>query len=338
MVANPANPYLAAEVAWDPGETPSTAVEVSEERASSILTRNESPDVPFRWSLNPYRGCYHGCWYCYARPRHQFLGLGAGTDFENKLVVKPDAPALLEAELRDRRWLGELIALSGDTDCYQPIEARYGLTRSCLEVCRRFRNPVGVVTKSRMVTRDAGLLAALSREAYAAVHVSLSFVDDAMARVVEPGASLPSQRLAAIRALADEGVPVGVLVAPVIPGLNDDQLQATLEAAAAAGAQWAGMLLLRLPGATREVFVERLRRHLPDRADKVIARIRDVRGGERLTDSRFGRRHRGVGPWWSLIRQVFDKTRRRLGLHGGPPQVPRPSPFRVPGKRQGRLW
>lgn len=325
---------------------PPASLEVIERPADAILSRNESPDVPFRWSVNPYRGCYHACWYCYARPGHEYLGMGAGTDFETRLRVKPNAAERLDAELRRRArggsWSGELIAFSGETDCYQPLEASYQLTRQCLEVCRRFRNPVGVITKSRLVTRDADVLAALADEAYAGVSISCAFAPgaegDRLARIVEPYASTPTQRMAAVRALADAGVPVGVLAAPIIPGLNDHQLPAVLRAAADAGAQWAGTLLLRLPGSVRPVFLERLAAQLPERAPRVIARLRELRGGK-LSDPRFGHRHRGQGPWWDLIRQVLDKTRRRLGLAGGPPPLPTPSPFRVPppGRQAGQL-
>ena len=241
-VSNPPNPWRTLEVEWD-GLAPEVEVEVFEDSSRTILSRNDSPDVPFRWSLNPYRGCAHGCAYCYARPGHQYLGFGAGTDFDRKLVAKPRAADLLRDAFDRPSWKGEWVVMSGVTDCYQPLEARMGLTRACLEVCREYRQPVGVITKSALVERDADLLADLHQEGAAHVVMSIPFFDADLARAVEPGAPAPARRIKAIGRLADAGVPVGVNVAPIIPGLNDDQIPAILQAAADAGASFAGHIL-----------------------------------------------------------------------------------------------
>nr|WP_217910086.1 PA0069 family radical SAM protein [Pseudenhygromyxa sp. WMMC2535] len=299
------------------GAPPDAKLEIFEEQARSIVVENDSPDIPFRWSLNPYRGCYHGCIYCYARPGHEYLGFGAGSDFERKLVVKVNAAALLEARFARRSWIGEPLVFSGVTDPYQPLEANYGLTRACLEVCLAHRNPVQVITKGALVRRDAELLAALEAEAGATVTISIPFIDDALARKIEPWASAPSRRLQAFAALSEAGVPAGVSLGPVIPGLNDEQIPEILEAAADAGARWAFMLLVRLPGPVRPVFEERLSSLVPLRAGKVLHAIEDMRGGRR-NDARFGARMRGQGPRWAVIEAVFEAHRRRLGLGVGP--------------------
>jgi len=315
-VSNPPNPWSTVHVEWL-GEPPAAALEVFEEEAKSVLTRNESPDLSFRWSVNPYRGCFHGCAYCYARRSHQYLGFGAGTDFERKLVVKTNAPEALRRELGKPSWAGELILFSGDTDCYQPLEAGYGLTRRCLEVALERRNPVGVITKNELVRRDADLLARLAAEAGARVFLSIPFRDDALARLVEPQASPPSRRFEALRALAEAGVPVGVSLAPTIPGLNDADIPEVLARARAAGARWAFHNLVRLSGEVLPVFVERLRAALPDRADKVLAAIREARGGDKMSESAFGARMRGTGARWQMAAQLFRLHRRRLGYEDG---------------------
>lgn len=309
---NPPNPYESTWHEWlEP--PPPVKLEVYEERSRSILSENDSPDVGFRWSVNPYRGCQHACIYCYARPTHEYLGFGAGSDFETRLVVKRDAPQLLAKAFASRRWRRERVAFSGVTDCYQPLEASYGLTRACLEVCLRFRNPVSIVTKSYLVVRDADLLAELARVADASVLISIGFADAETARLVEPGAPSPDRRFEAMRRLADAGVPVGIITSPIIPGLNDRDIPRLLSRAADCGATSACFLALRLPGSVEPVFLSRLREAMPLRYERVVNRIREIRGGK-LNDSRFVHRMRGEGVYWESIRQLFKVSARRYGL------------------------
>lgn len=331
VVSNPPNPWHASSVDWL-GEPPLVEPEVRIDASKSILSENDSPDIPFRWSVNPYRGCAHGCSYCYARPGHHYLDLGAGTDWERKLVVKPDAPALLRTAFDAPRWRGELVVFSGVTDCYQPLEAAWRLTRQCLEVCREYRNPVSIITKGALIERDADLLAELGREGWCTVSVSIPFFDEDRARAIEPWVPTPARRFRVVEALARAGVPVGVNVAPVIPGLSDSDLPLVLAAARDAGARFASTILLRLPGPVREVFVERLHAALPERAAKVVHQIEQCRGGG-MSDSRFGARMRGTGERWRVIEALFETTRRRLGYEEWP-KVPDPSPFRRPGQAE----
>ncbi|MBL8737045.1 MAG: PA0069 family radical SAM protein [Planctomycetes bacterium] len=333
-VDNPPNPWLGQHVERL-GDPPPARLEVHEEEAKSILTRNDSPDLPFRWTLNPYRGCFHGCAYCYARPTHQYLGFGAGTDFERRLVVKTNAPELLRRELQKASWAGERIAFSGVTDCYQPLEASYELTRRCLAVCAEFRQPVGIVTKGALVERDVDLLAELARHGAATVFVSVPFADEADARAIEPFAGSPARRLRALATLAAAGVPTGVSVSPLIPGLNDHQVPAILQAAAAAGARHAFHVLLRLPAEVADVFEARLRAAFPRRADKVLSLLQAMRGG-RTNDPRFGARMVGDGPRWQVMVDLFASAARRAGL-SPPPRDAAPTPFRRP-HRQGSLF
>lgn len=312
-VSNPPNPWESAHVEYL-GEPPDARLEVFEEEARSILAENESPDVGFRWSINPYRGCFHACTYCYARTSHEYLGFGAGTDFDRKIVVKVNAAALLRAQLSRRAWKGETIIFSGNTDCYQPLEAVYELTWRCLEVCEEFRNPVAIITKGALVRRDVDLLARMSRQASASVSLSIPFSEDAMSRAIEPNASLPSQRFETLRILSEAGISTGVGVAPVIPGLNDSQISAVLERARSSGATSAFLTLVRLAGQTLPVFRERLERAFPDRARKVLSAIQQTRGGK-FNESQFGLRMHGVGPRWEAIRSLFDVECRRLGFN-----------------------
>ncbi len=326
-VSNPPNPWESASVDWL-GEPPPARLEVYEDATREILAHNDSPDVGFSWSVNPYRGCQHACAYCYARPTHEFLGFGAGTDFETRIAVKTAAPALLRSAFDRPGWRGETVAFSGVTDPYQPLEASYRLTRGCLEVCLEYRNPVAVVTKSALVERDLDVLSALAREARCRVNISLPFLDPARARALEPWAPAPARRLETIGRLACAGVPVGVLVAPVIPGLSDEEVPRVLEAASRAGADGAGWILLRLPGSAKAVFEERLRAAMPDRAERVLHRGRETRAGE-LDDARVGARQRGEGRVAEAIASLFALTARRLGLEGRcAPDGP--SPFRRP--------
>ncbi|HVP66149.1 MAG TPA: PA0069 family radical SAM protein [Anaeromyxobacteraceae bacterium] len=330
-MSNPPNPWLATSVDWI-GEPPAARPRIHVDATRQVLSRNDSPDIPFAWSLNPYRGCSHACAYCYARPTHEYLGFGAGTDFDTQIVAKLAAPELLREAFERRSWRGEVVAFAGATDPWQPIEASLRITRACLEVCRDYLNPVAVVTKSPLVERDIDLLASLAGAGAARASVSLPFLDATRARALEPWAAAPERRLKTIERLARGGVPVSVNVAPVIPGLNDEEIPAVLRAAREAGATGAGWLLLRLPGSVKAVFAERLRTALPDRVDRVLHRIRETRGG-RLYDARFGLRQRGEGAYAEAIDSLFATAARKLGLKRRPGGESGASPFRRPGSQ-----
>jgi len=329
--ANPPSRFEELHVEYDE-EAPPARLRVYDDDSKSLLSENDSPDLPFRWSINPYRGCSHGCTYCYARPSHEYLGWGAGTDFDTRILVKRNAPALLKAAFDAPTWQGERILFSGNTDCYQPLEFRLGLTRALLEVCLRYRNPVALITKSNLIERDVALLAELHRVATARVTFSIPFHDAALGRAIEPGAPTPSRRYRALGTLAAAGIPVGVNIGPVIPGLNDRDVPAILKAAKEAGARWAALLLVRLPGPVEPYFEARLREALPLRADGVLARIRRARNGK-LNDGRFGHRFRGEGEEWEATRALFHVWREKLGYGDGYGETPPgPSAFRRPGE------
>jgi DNA repair photolyase len=321
---NPPNRFVGTRHERDPeageDEASAPATQFITDAARTILTTNRSPDVGFEASINPYRGCEHGCAYCYARPTHEYLGFSAGLDFETKILVKEDAPRLLRRELSAPRWMPKPVALSGVTDCYQPAERRLRLTRRCLEVLAEFRNPVVVITKNRLVTRDLDLLGELARHEAAAVYLSITTLDAGLARALEPRTSPPALRLEAIEALTGAGVPAGVLVAPVIPGLTDHELPAIIAAAASAGAQYAGHTPLRLPLGVAELFERWLERHVPARKQRVLGRIRALRGG-RLNDARFGSRMQGQGSFADLIAGLYATACRRAGLEGRGPHL-----------------
>ena len=337
---NPANRYeplhveraLAEDAALGAAPAPT---ELFRDASRSILAENDSPDIPFRFSLNPYRGCEHGCVYCYARPSHEYLGFSAGLDFERKLMVKTDAPALLREALAAARWQPQVVALSGNTDCYQPVERSLRLTRACLEVFAEFRNPVSVITKSALVMRDADVLAALAAHGAAHVNVTITTLDADLARRLEPRAATPERRLQAVAALAGAGVPVTVMVAPVIPGLNDHEIPAVLDRAAAAGACSASWVLLRLAPPLDQLFTDWLERHYPDRVVRVLGRLRSCRGGA-LNDPRYGRRMRGEGQYAAQIRDLFALAARRRGLDRRLPPL-RADAFRVPPRAGDQL-
>lgn len=339
-VANPPNPWSSTTL--DHGADldvppPLAKLEIFEERARSILSRNESPDLAFRWSVNPYRGCYHGCAYCYARASHQYWGFGAGTDFDRKLVVKTNAVELLEEAFAAPSWRGEWIAFSGNTDCYQPIEASYRLTRRLLEVCARHRQPVGVITKSSLVRRDVDVLSDLARRGRLKVAISAAMPDDELGRALEPWASPISRRFEAMRVLADAGIEVGVSLAPIIPGVNDSAVATLLERARDHGASFAFMSLVRLSREVLPVFEERLAETLPLRAEKVRNGIRAMRGGE-MNDPRFGSRMRGEGERWRLVEQLFRMHVARLGLRGSEQVVGEPATTFERPRRQLTLF
>ncbi|HVN86535.1 MAG TPA: PA0069 family radical SAM protein [Candidatus Binatia bacterium] len=281
--------------------------------SKSALAKNDSPDVGFTFSLNPYRGCEHGCIYCYARPSHEYLSFSAGLDFERRIMVKEDAPELLRQTLLSPKWQPQVVALSGNTDCYQPVERRLGITRRCLEVFREFCNPVGIVTKSALVTRDLDVLADLASYDAAHVTVSITSLDPELARRMEPRAATPERRLEAVAALSAAGIPVNINVAPIVPGLNDSEIPAILQRGAAAGARGAAWILLRLPAPVDRLFDEWIQRNFPDRYQRIIGRIRECRDG-RLSDSRFGVRMRGHGVYAGHIAALFRTAARRAGL------------------------
>ena len=302
----------------------------------SVIVRNKSEDLRFDLSVNPYRGCEHGCAYCYARTYHEYLGFSAGLDFESKIVVKKDAPRLLEAALAKPSYRPEMIAMSGVTDCYQPVERKLEITRGCLEVMARFRQPVGLITKNALVARDIDHLAELAKYNAVCVFLSITTLDSKLARILEPRASTPRARLEAMRALADAGVPVGPSAAPMIPAINDSELPAILAAAKEAGASFAMYNMVRLPGAVATVFESWLDRHFPDRKDKVLNRIRDARGGK-LNSPSSAERRPGKGEAAGQLRALYHATCRRLGLATHAPELSTASFRRVmPG--QGELF
>jgi DNA repair photolyase len=330
-IDNPKNPWSSAEVEYLE-DAPGARIEVFEDHTRDIISKNDSPDVGFTYSINPYRGCMHACAYCYARPTHEYLGYGAGTDFDTKITLKPRAPELLREAFDRPRWQGDLIVFSGNTDCYQPLEASYRLTRKCLEVCVEYRNPVGIITKAPLVERDLDLLQALHQRARVRVNVSIPFWSEEKARAIEPYVATPRRRLLTIERLAKLGIPVGVMVAPVIPGLNDEDLVRVLTAAREAGARHAGYVLLRLPGSVKETFETRLRAVLPERAERVLHRIRETRGG-RMYDPRFHARGRGEGAYAASIAQLFEVTVRKLGFEAHGRDEERPTSFQRPARK-----
>ena len=328
-VANPPNPYHSTIVEWTE-EPPEAELEIYEETETrSIITRNQSPDVGFEYSVNPYRGCTHACTYCFARPYHEYLGFGAGTDFERKIVVKVRAPEILRRELMRPGWQGAPLAFSFTSDPYLPLENHYSLTRRCLEVCLEFRQPAEIVTKSALVRRDAELLGELARQASCGVYFSIPFVDDETARALEPFAPSPSARFRAMRELAEAGISVGIGLAPMIPGLNDSDIPQLLKQAREAGAGAAWMTMLRLPGSVAPYFVERLRERLPLKAERVLNHIREERGG-RLNSADFGARMKGTSEQWKMVEQLFRLYCSRLGFNRENSQPIKENTFRRP--------
>lgn len=311
-------------------ERPAPATHFYRDASQSVISRNDSPDVGFDASLNPYRGCEHGCIYCYARPTHEYLGFSAGIDFETRIMVKEDAPELLKKELSKRSWNPQPLILSGVTDPYQPIERRLELTRRCLRVLADFRNPVAIITKNQLVTRDRDILSEMASLDLAAVNISVTSLDPSLTAILEPRTARPEARLRAIRQLADAGVPVGVMVAPIIPGINDTEVPTILKAVAGAGASWAGYTIVRLPHAVAPLFEDWLDRHFRGKKAKVLDRLRTMRGGK-LNDPRFSSRMKGEGIFAEQIRALFQTAARRAGLTGRDITL-RTDRFRVPGR------
>jgi len=293
---------------------------ILEDDSQSILTKNNSPDIPYTFSINVYRGCEHGCSYCYARPYHEFLGFNAGLDFESKIVVKRRAAELLESALSNPKWQPQTIAMSGVTDCYQPLERKLKITRQCLEVLSRFRQPVGIITKNALIQRDVDFLKELARYQSVNVHISITSLDPEVSSILEPRASTPRARLDTVTFLKNHGIPVGVAVAPVIPGINEHEIPAILEASAKAGAEYAGFTVVRLPGAVDAIFSKWLETHFPDRARKVMDRIRSLHGGSSHS-SNFGLRLKGSGLWAEQIAQLFHVGLQRNCLHRHSPPL-----------------
>ena len=315
--ANPKNRFETVERVPEPqedgDEISSPQTQFFPDHSKSLIAYNDSPDVGFDASINPYRGCEHGCVYCYARPSHEYLGFSSGLDFETKIMVKEDAPELLRKELSSRAWRPQLIALSGNTDCYQPAEKKKQLTRRCLEVLLDFRNPVVIITKNHLVTRDVDLLSQLARFDCVGVTISLTTLDHRLSSWLEPRASRPARRLAAIEALADAGVPVGYLQAPMIPGLTDAEAPAIATAAAKAGASFSGYVALRLPFAVKNLFEQWLDQHYPEKKQKILHRLREIRG-RKLNDPNFETRMRGEGIYAEEMAKLFQLARKKSGI------------------------
>lgn len=298
------------------------------DESRSIISKNESPDLGFDFSVNPYRGCEHGCIYCYARPYHEYLGFSSGLDFETKIMVKENAPYLLEKELRKKSWKPSLIVFSGITDCYQPIEKKLKLTRACLEVCLNFRNPTGIVTKNNLILRDIEILKEMAKLELISVAISITSMKNDLIQIMEPRTSRIEKRLTTIETLAKEGIPVTVNVAPIIPGLNDEEIPAILKAAYEAGANYASYIILRLPYAVKEIFIKWIEKEFPNRYKKIISKINEYREGK-LNSSNFGERFRGKGVTVEAIRQLFKLNCKKLDMNLGYP-VLRTDLFKIP--------
>ena len=337
---NPTNRFekiqLEPDVEWNPEDDVLPRTQFLVDHSQTAISYNDSPDIGFNTSLNPYRGCEHGCIYCYARPTHEFLGFSAGLDFESKIMVKLNAPELLRGELSSRKWQPQIIVMSGVTDCYQPVERRLKLTRRCLEVLLECRNPVAIITKNFLVTRDLDVLSELAKYQCASVCLSVTTLDNDLRKVMEPRTSPPSARLAAIRQLAGAGIPVSVNVAPIIPGLTDYEVPKILQAAHDAGASSAGFTIVRLPYANAPLFEQWLQTHFPDRKEKVLNRIKSMRDGK-LYDAAWGKRFRGEGIFAEQIAQMFEVARRRAGFKDDFAELST-SAFRRPGGTQLSLF
>lgn len=345
-VTNPANRFLAIDVVPDPEqlefdeeylrELRRPPTKYLDDSSRSIISKNDSPDIPFRYSLNPYRGCLHGCSYCYARPTHEYLGLSAGLDFETTIFVKRDAANLFRDWLARPRYVCETVMMSGVTDCYQPVERELQITRSCLNVALESRQPMALVTKNSLVCRDIDVLSELASHGLTRVALSINSLDQSLTRVMEPACSAPASRLETVRRLTAAGIQVHAMVAPVIPGLNDSEIPAILEAVAAAGAKTASYVLVRLPLAVEELFVEWLRRTQPGQAEKVISRLKSAREGQ-LNQAEFGTRMRGTGVLADQISQLFAVMRRKNGLEARSEAL-RSDLFRPPRTSRGQRF
>ncbi len=316
-LTNPAGRFERIDMDYEPEEDSGEQIKTQffADATKSIIATNDSPDVGFNASLNAYRGCEHGCIYCFARPTHEYLGLSSGIDFETKIFVKQNAPELLREALTAKSWQPQVVVMSGVTDCYQPFEKKFEITRRCLEVFAEFRNPIAIITKNHLVTRDRDILAQMAAWQGARVNVSITTLDRELARTLEPRASTPQRRLEAVRQLSEAGIPVNVMVAPIIPGLTDDEIPAILEAAAQAGAQSAAKTLLRLPYNLKDHFEQWLEVHAPLRKQKVLNCLREMRGGK-LNNTEFGQRMRGQGEYYDTLSTLFALQKKKHGLVG----------------------
>ena len=317
------------DIEWNPEEDSSPKTQFIKDATQSIIAYNTSPDVGFNASINSYRGCEHGCVYCFARPTHEYLGMSVGIDFESRIMVKENAPELLRKELSAKKWKPQFLAMSGVTDCYQPIERKLQITRRVLQVLAEFRNPVGIITKNFLVTRDIDVMQELAKYNCIAVNISVTTLDATLTPKLEPRASLPKARLEAVRMLSEAGIPVGVLVAPCIPGITDHEMPKILKAAVEAGAKWAGYVMLRLPHGVKDLFEQWVQEHFPDRAEKVLNRIRSMREGK-LYDATWGDRMRGHGIFADQMEQMFNVACKHAGIDPGIRYELSTEHFRVP--------
>ena len=333
--SNPPNPFIPA-LRERLESASAVTTQVFEEQVQSILSPNNSPDLPFRWSLNPYRGCFHACAYCYARPSHEYWGFGSGTDFESKLVAKVNAPEKLQDTFLKPSWKGDLIVFSGNTDPYQPLESRYNLTRACLNICATFQNPVGLITKSALILRDLDVLQELHHRAWVRVYFSIPFASDDTARKVEPQAPSITKRFETLEQLAKAGISTAVSIAPIIPGLNEHDIPAILKRARESGAQHATYMLLRLNDNVEPVFLERMTQQYPERIHKIVSRLKSMRQGQ-VGEKAFHQRHTGQGQTWEMISRLFDTAYRKQGFPKSP-DLPIPDTFCRPGPVQLSLF
>jgi DNA repair photolyase len=316
---NPANRFEqtrleSLDIEMDEPDAPTIRTSFYRDISKSILSKNDSPDLKFSYSINPYRGCEHGCIYCYARPSHEYLGFSSGIDFESKIMVKLDAPTLLTSAFRKKRWQPQVVLLSGNTDCYQPVEQKLQITRACLNVFLLHRNPVAIITKNALIARDIDILKELASLKLVRVMISMTSLEPELIRKMEPRTATPQRRLDTIELLASHAIPVGIIIAPLIPGLNDEDMPAILREAAARGASFAGLSMIRLPGTVEQLFTDWLTRELPLRSSKIIARIRDIRKGK-LNDTRWDKRLAGEGESAATIRKMFDVSCRKYHLN-----------------------
>jgi len=342
-VSNPTHRFASIEVERDPEFVPDedhvpigTRTKFWDDQSRSIISRNDSPDIPFQASLNPYRGCEHGCSYCYARPTHEYLGHSAGLDFESQIFAKKHAPELLRREMSKKSWEPQVLAMSGVTDCYQPIERKLEITRDCLKVLLEFGNPVRIITKNQLITRDRDLLARMAEKNLVHAHLSITTLDPELSRIMEPRAASPEVRLKTVEKLSQAGIPVTVMASPMIPGLNDHELPEILRRAAQAGACGGGFIPVRLPGAVANVFVDWLEHNFPLRKEKILARICELRGG-RLNDANFHTRFTGFGKAADNLQRLYEMGMKRAGLTGDSQPLTLKH-FRRPGPRQMGLF
>jgi len=333
---NPANRFEKIDIVFEEAPESHVNTQFYKDTSRSIISYNNSPDLPINTFINPYRGCEHGCIYCYARPNHEYLGLSAGIDFESKIFIKENASQLLEKELRSAKWHPQTIGISGVTDGYQPVEKKMKLTRSCLEVLARYRNPVAIVTKNHLVTRDIDILKELSSCGAVAVILSITTLDNHLAKVMEPRTSRPKLRLEAIRTLAENGIPAGVMIGPVIPGLTDQEIPAIIEESVKAGARMARYIMLRLPHGTKDIFENWLEQNFPNKKNKVLNRIKSLRGGK-LYDASFYKRDRGEGFFADQVENLFTVSCRKAGISGNRLKLSSDA-FRRPEGRQLQLF